>query len=119
LLKRLELIQLLIRLATYGHYANTTIGVVVPDFGESKRFSKDFDTVLNEVPIWLRPHPMVHTMRGIAFENNFSIFLLSNPNHVKGRTLNYLYASSRMTSEELSPYCFLALKGQYETFIDE
>jgi hypothetical protein len=120
MIDRTELIQMLIKAACFSPVANKNIGIVVPSFSEAKRFTTDFGIVLDEVPKWLRPSLFRYGVRRIEFDNYFNIHLLYSPSASQGRTMNYLYASSRITEEELAPHCFtLLITNGYETFNDE
>jgi hypothetical protein len=119
---RRELLELLAKFALVGNgYANYNLGIVVPNFSDAKRFTKDFNQVLCELPEWIRPEVYKNNIREIEFGNHLRIIMLYSSNCSKSRSFNGIYASSRMTDVELAPHCFtvLQLGGTLNRFADE
>lgn len=102
--------------------ADTTIGIVVPSYSESKRFIKDLNSQLNELPDWIKPRVRSKHTRGIEFDR-LRIQMLYSMNCSRGRTLDSIHISSRVTKEQLTQHCFSVLpligNGSIHTFEDE
>ena len=106
--------------ATIGSSINYNIGVVVKSYTEAKQFMHEFNEVLGELPSWISPSLRRRTTREFEFDNGFRIIMLYTECGSKGRSINELIASSRMTHEELAPHCFTVLTvGSYTIFDDE
>lgn len=113
--------EVLANFAQANNASNYTVGVVVPTYSEAKRFTKDMSELLDEIPKWLaKPVIRVNT-REIEFKHNFRITMLYSPNCSRGRSLSTVYASSRMTDDELTPHCFTVLHsgGTLNRFEDD
>lgn len=111
--------ETIIRFACVGQSNNQVIGIVVPTFADAKKFREDFNAVLSEIPKWMFPKLFRMNIREIQFDNGFTIRILSNTHASKGMTLNSLYASSRVTDEQMAPHCFSVLMHGFTRFDDE
>jgi hypothetical protein len=120
MVKMLDRNKLMENLITSSFYfSQYNVGVVVPSFLDARIFVQEFNTKLGEIPEWVRPKLLrcgVHA--GIEFSNEYKIYLLYTDTSSRGRTLNELYASSRVPMEKLTPHCFTVLRCNYTTFED-
>ena len=119
---RRELQELLAKCAILGNSsAHFTVGIVVPTYTEAKQFTKNFNQLLDELPEWIKPEYYRNTTREIDFGTHLHIIMMYNENCSKGRTVDILYASSRMSDEDLAPHCFTVLHspGSLIRFVDE
>ena len=116
---RRDLMEFIIKYAFWGKSSNQTIGIVVPSFAEAKQFTGEFTELLYTIPSFIRPKLHHCTIRNIQFDNNFNVRVLYNDSWAIGTSLNELYASSKMTKEQMAPYCFSVITiGTYTTFED-
>lgn len=101
--------------------ANTPqcFGIIVTSYAESKRFMADLDDVINEIPLWARMPVERNTTRGIQFENGLRIIMLHNAHDAKSTSFNHLFASSMMSTEQLSPHVFRLLICNSRTIFDD
>jgi hypothetical protein len=112
--------ETLIRYAAFEGATDKTIGIVVPNYSEAKQFMKGLIFVFHEIPKWCGPVIEKVTTREIIFNGNTRYIMLYDATCARGRTLDAVWASSKMTPEQLSPHCFNILQvGTYNTFKDE
>ena len=119
-LTRRKILEDLIMYSVVQAASNYRIGIVVPSYSDSKKFIYDLMLVREETPNWLKPKIIRRGIRGVEFENNFRIIMLYSDSCSKGLWLDELYASSKVTSEQMTPHCFSVLQiGTYKIFEDD
>jgi hypothetical protein len=91
------------------------VAVILPTFDEVKRFSRDFYNRLDQLPAWLGVNVDGRTVSKCTWDNSNLLFV-SNPDRLKGRSINVMYRSKRAlaqaNSEELDYFNFLAAIAQ-------
>lgn len=102
---RQELVTRLAQLVVHGSHFNKTVGIIMPTFEDVKRIKKEFDVLVNTIPDFLMPEVRYDTIRNYKFGNGEYIWMHGR-NAGKGRTLNQLYLSSRLTEEDLKDHLF-------------
>lgn len=94
---------------------NSNIAVILPNFNEVRRFSKDFYHRLDQLPAWLGVSVERRTVRQCDWLGGRILFV-SNPDQLKGWSMNVIYRSQRALTQagarELDYFNFLAAIAQ-------
>jgi hypothetical protein len=92
-----------------------TIAVILPNHNEVKQFAREFYNKIDELPTWLGIDIARRTISECKSYNG-KILFVSNPAHLRGRTISTIYRSKRAltqaNSEELEYFNFLAAIAQ-------